>query len=78
MNIDAATTTRSGRSVSAPTYLNAYEVGNIQYEIKLTKAEEQFYAQMKELGELAFSAPNLLFLSVQALVEALSKPENSR
>jgi hypothetical protein len=33
MNIDAATTTRSGRSVRAPTYLNAYELGNIQYEI---------------------------------------------
>jgi hypothetical protein len=36
MNIDAATTTRSGRSVSALTYLNAYELGNIQHEIKLT------------------------------------------
>jgi hypothetical protein len=39
-NIDAATTTRS-----ALTYLIAYELGNMQYEIKLTKAEEQFYAQ---------------------------------
>jgi hypothetical protein len=36
MNIDAATSTRSGRSVSALTYLNAYELSNIQHEIKLT------------------------------------------
>jgi hypothetical protein len=39
---DAATTTRSGRSVRAPAYLNDYEFGNSQYEIKLTKAEERF------------------------------------
>jgi hypothetical protein len=56
---EATATTRSGRSVKAPSYLNEYELGNLQHGFKLTKAEERFYSQMKELGELALCAPNL-------------------
>jgi hypothetical protein len=33
---DATATTRAGRSVKAPAYLNDYELGNGQYEIRLT------------------------------------------
>jgi hypothetical protein len=37
---EATATTRSGRSVKAPSYLN--ELGNLQHGFKLTKAEERF------------------------------------
>jgi hypothetical protein len=52
-------TTRSGRSVKTPSYLNEYELGSVQHGMKLTMAEERFYSQMKELGELTLCAPNL-------------------
>jgi hypothetical protein len=56
---DATATTRSGRSVETPSYLNEYELGNLQHGMKLTMAEERLSSQMKELGELALCAPNL-------------------
>jgi len=50
-------TTRSGRRVQTPSYLDDYETGG--YQISLTPAEERFYATMRELNELALYAPNV-------------------
>jgi hypothetical protein len=72
---DATATTRSGRSVKTPPYLNEYELGNIQHGFKLTKAEERFYSQMKEIGELALCATNL---PVMKYKEAMDSPDKMK